>query len=359
MKYLFVVLGEGRGHLTQALSMYEMLTRNGDEVTEMLVGKSEKMSLPNFFTEKVQCPVTTFKSPTFIFSQKNKKSLLTKTILFNLKKTFDYIRSIRLIKRRIKANNVDLVINFYELLTGLTYAFNRMKTPYVCVAHQYLLLHPDFEFPKKKKMQLIGLLLFTRLTCFRASKLLALSFREMKNTGRIRVVPPLLRKEVLSKTPTNGNFILGYMLHAGFSEQVIDWHKHHKETSLYFFWDKKEVAKELQVDETLTFHQLDDEVFLNRMASCKAYASTGGFESICEAMYLKKPVMMIPAHIEQECNALDAMNAGAGIASDEFDLTKLLEFLPCYQPNTDFISWINQSNSLFLGELRFEKNVRA
>jgi uncharacterized protein (TIGR00661 family) len=331
--------------------MYEMLTRNGDEVTEMLVGKSERLSLPNFFTEKVRCPVTTFKSLSFIFSPKNKKSLLAKTIFYNLSKTFDYLRSIRLIKKRIKATNVDLVINFYELLTGLTYAFNRLKTPYVCIGHQYLLLHPDFVFPQKSKMQLAGLLFFTRLTCLRASKLLALSFREMRNTDKISVVPPLLRKEVLSKTSTEGNFILGYMLHAGFSEQVMDWHSQNKETSLYFFWDRKDVAKELQIDETLTFHQLDDEAFLNRMAGCRAYASTGGFESICEAMYLQKPVMMIPAHIEQECNALDAMNAGAGMASNEFDLSKLLEFLPSYQPNADFVHWVNQSNALFLAEL--------
>jgi uncharacterized protein (TIGR00661 family) len=351
MKYMFIVLGEGRGHLTQALSMYEMLTRNGDEVVEMLVGKSELLTLPNFFMDKVQCPVTTFKSLTFIYSPKNKKSLLSKTILYNLRKMPDYLRSIRFIKQRIKANNVDLVINFYESLTGITYAFNRLKTPYVCIGHQYLLLHPDFVFPKKSKMQLAGLLLFTRLTCLRASKLLALSFQDMRNTGKISVVPPLLRKEVLSKTPTKGSYILGYMLHAGFADQVMDWHNQNKDTSLYFFWDRKDIAKEMQVDETLTFHQLDDEAFLNRMAGCMAYASTGGFESICEAMYLQKPVMMIPAHIEQECNAFDAMNAGAGIVSDEFDLSKLLEFLPSYQPNTVFVHWANKSNSLFLGGL--------
>lgn len=60
------------------------------------------------------------------------------------------------------------------------------------------------------------------------------------------------------------------------------------------------------------------------MAGCKAYASTAGFESICEAMYLGKPVLMVPAHIEQDCNAYDAMKAGAGIISDSFDLQPLL-----------------------------------
>lgn len=70
------------------------------------------------------------------------------------------------------------------------------------------------------------------------------------------------------------------------------------------------------MDETLSFHQIDDVKFLNAMAGCRAYASTAGFESICEAMYLGKPVLMVPAHIEQDCNAYDAMKAGAGIISD-------------------------------------------
>lgn len=52
------------------------------------------------------------------------------------------------------------------------------------------------------------------------------------------------------------------------------------------------------------------------MSSCRAYATTAGFESVCEAMYLGKPLLMVPAHIEQDCNAYDAARGGAGIISD-------------------------------------------
>ena len=40
MKFLFIVQGEGRGHFTQAITLEEMLLRNGHEVVEVLVGKS-------------------------------------------------------------------------------------------------------------------------------------------------------------------------------------------------------------------------------------------------------------------------------------------------------------------------------
>ena len=37
MKVLFIVQGEGRGHLTQAIAMERLLRRNGHEVAEVLV----------------------------------------------------------------------------------------------------------------------------------------------------------------------------------------------------------------------------------------------------------------------------------------------------------------------------------
>jgi hypothetical protein len=62
--------------------------------------------------------------------------------------------------------------------------------------------------------------------------------------------------------------------------------------------------------------------------------------------------MMIPAHIEQECNAFDAAISGAGIAADEFNLSKLLEFMPSYLPNTTFPFWVNKGNFMFINSLK-------
>lgn len=42
------------------------------------------------------------------------------------------------INQRIRETGAEVVINFYELLTGLTYALFRPSVPYICVGHQYL-----------------------------------------------------------------------------------------------------------------------------------------------------------------------------------------------------------------------------
>jgi predicted glycosyltransferase len=71
---------------------------------------------------------------------------------------------------------------------------------------------------------------------------------------------------------------------------------------------------------------LHGEKFLAMMAGCRAVVCTAGFESVSEAAYLGKPVLMIPVqnHIEQFLNALDAVNAGLGLRDTDFHLSRLL-----------------------------------
>ena len=89
------------------------------------------------------------------------------------------------------------------------------------------------------------------------------------------------------------------------------------------------------------------------MAGARAYATTAGFESVCEAMYLGKPVLMVPTHIEQACNAFDAVHAGAGVIADRFDLDALLQLSQTHhQPDLAFSHWVKQADWLILRELR-------
>jgi len=86
---------------------------------------------------------------------------------------------------------------------------------------------------------------------------------------------------------------------------------------------------------------------------CRGYISTAGFESICEAMYLKKPVMMIPVEgqYEQACNAIDGEISGAGIKGASFDISKLMDYLPNHTQYNDFKHWVEKTESIFLEEL--------
>ncbi len=331
LRFMFIVQGEGRGHLTQAVSLADMLRRHGHEVVEVLVGKSHLREVPDFFKAKVGAPVRPYDAPSFIFKKDRKRLDKLKTVIYNgtPRKLRRYGKSIEMIHRRIKKNMPDIVVNFYEILPALTQLRFRMDIPFVNIGHQYLLRHPDYIHGKGDAQNLMVLRLHTLLTGIGASKMLALSFYPINACLRekIVVVPPLLRGEVLDLQPVQGDYILGYMLNQGFENEVRQWHHAHPEVKLHFFWDKRDAPAELKVDETFTLHKIDDEKFLHYMAGCRGYITTAGFESVCEALYLNKPVMLIPAHTEQEINAADAASLHGAIVGKSFNISKLLTYM--------------------------------
>ena len=97
MKVLFIVQGEGRGHLTQAITMEELLRRNGHEVVEVLVGKSNSRCLPGFFNRSIQAPVKRFLSPNFLPTPANKRASLARSVAYNLTRLPVYLKSMHYI----------------------------------------------------------------------------------------------------------------------------------------------------------------------------------------------------------------------------------------------------------------------
>lgn len=353
MRFLFVVQGEGRGHLTQALAMERLLQQAGHEVVEVLVGKSNSRQLPGFFNRQIKAPVSRFDSPNFQLSASTGRANLTKSITYNMLYLSTYWHSICFIRDKIERSGVDAVINFYEFLVGMTYRLCRMRVPQICIGHQYLFLHRDFRTPFHQQVDMQLLRLFTKITAWGAVRKLALSFHAMPSDyeERITVVPPLLRSEVLSQHATSGDYIHGYLLNPSFSRQVYAWHEKHPEVRLRFFWDKSNAPVLTRIDDSFTLYQIDDVAFLKQMRGCKAYATTAGFESICEAMYWGKPILMVPAHIEQECNAWDARRNGAGVISNDFNMDSLLSFAEDYRPNKAFQMWVQAAGSIILNEI--------
>jgi uncharacterized protein (TIGR00661 family) len=351
MKILFLVQGEGRGHLTQAISMSQILKRAGHEIAGVMVGNAVGRTIPVFFKEQINAPVYYFNAPNIVYNggeMNVKRTLLS--LVTNLSK---YIKSLRYLNRVIKEIQPDLIISFYETYSGLYNAVYGTKIPMICIAHQYLILHPDFTSPENRGISRLLINLNSRAASWKSSQKLALSFREIRSLPdqKLIVVPPLLRQEVLDLHPVTENFFLVYMTHHSLSKHIIAWHSLHPDVRLHCFWDKAEVPDEQQTDENLTFHKINSQKYLSMLASCRALVTTAGFESVCEAMYLGKPVMMVPVpnHFEQECNALDGVISGAGVMSKTFDLSVLLDYLPHHiDQSVKFRKWYRKGEAMFI-----------
>lgn len=336
MKFIFFVQGEGRGHMTQAISLVQVLNKLDHEVCCVAIGKSKQREIPEFVSRNLKVPIFTFESPNFFKDKKSKGIILSKTITSNFSKSKTFLKSLRLLDELTINFKPDIIINFYDILGGIYNYLYRPKVVYWTIGHQYLIEHPDFIFAPKSPLQKVLFKLNTHITALGADKLLALSFRPMATSQNenLIILPPLLRRELRNLAISDGDYYLTYMVNSGYSEDILHFAKNNPEFKIRAFWDKKGAPSVYQPLPNVTFYLLNDKLFLEQMANCKGLLSTAGFESICEAMYLGKPVLVMPVkgQYEQACNALDAVHSGAGISANHFDFLKFESFLQEKKP---------------------------
>jgi len=357
LRCLFVVQGEGRGHLTQAMALRRMLHGAGHRVEGAVVGKSRGQAVPAFFREAFDAPVTHVESPSFVSDGADRSVRPWATLLREAKRTPTFWKSLKGLEAALDRHEPDVVVNFFEPLVGLYAASHRVAPPIVAVGHQYMFFHPAYRFPDGHWIQRGAACAFARLTAVGAAQRLALSLYPASDRpeDNLTVLPPLLRTDLFRQPQGRSEpFFLVYILNSGYAEEVIRWHERHPEVALHCFWDRPDAAPVESYDQTLTFHQLDDEKFLSLMARCRGFVSTAGFESVAEAMYLQTPVQVVPVegHYEQLCNAVDAVRAGAGVRSVQFDIDRLQEARSQYpEGSRHFRRWVRRARCRFVREI--------
>jgi uncharacterized protein (TIGR00661 family) len=347
MRFLFIVQGEGRGHLTQALALAEIVREAGHQVCAALVGSADGQTVPGFFQEAFKSEIIPFASPALVYHPRTKVLSLPKTLSAVGKSFPRYCAGLRKVRRVVKEEAPDLIVNFYEVLGGLQSLFSSVPT--LCVAHQYLLQHSSFPHPAGHSLDKFLVYLNSCLTALGAVRKLALSFYPAEAQGRIRVMPPLLRREVQGLQGVEEDFFLAYVTQDFMAEALLAWQEQHPKVELHCFSARQQVG---EVQPNFHFHAIDAGRFLERMRRCKGLITTAGFESVAEAMLLGKPVLTVPLprHYEQVCNAIDAEKAGGGLYRTSFD-PDVLEDWKGSLCTAEFRTWVEQAGALFFQEV--------
>ena len=350
MKIMFAVQGDGRGHMTQAIAASHMLEAEGHEIVAVTVGTNPSRKIPEFFTQAFGDRVIPIESPGFSF-QAGKGVTTAGTLRQAITGVNGYRNSLRKIRTTIETKQPDLIINFLEPLIGVLNLLGRNSVPVIAVGHQFMLYHPAFVRCPKFALQQWTMRRYVGLTGARSTRF-ALSFypAEALPEKGLYVGPPLLRQELFElKTDTRGGFLLAYVLNQGYTEEILQWHKQNQGVELHCFCEKPKVEPVWRYDATLWFHKLDGKKFLQMMAESRGVATTAGFESLNEAAWLGKPLLVVPVanHVEQYLNALDAEKAGLAVAATHFDLTPLLKASEAPQLES-YRDWIRQARSALL-----------
>ncbi len=335
--------------MTQAIAAWEMLSRSGHELADVIAGHNATRELPDFFANAFPVPITTLPSPGFTFAG-HRGVHLGATAWDATRRAGEWRRSVRALRRRVEASRPDLIINFFEPLTGITQAIRPLPAPVLAVGHQFTLLGPRWVGLRDSPVGPWWLNGFVRLVGCRSWKL-ALSFRPPDFASRNGVVvsPPLLRDRVHGLRPASGDHVLVYLLNHGYADQLRTWLRRRPDILVHCFYDRPGAPPVEVAEPNLTFHRLDGTKFLRMMASCRAVMCTAGFESVCEAAFLGKPVLMTPVehHLEQQLNARDAEQSGVGRHVPGFDVAAL-DTLDQGRDPSWFRTWCQRAESVLM-----------
>jgi uncharacterized protein (TIGR00661 family) len=313
-------------------------------VAAVLVGSNQTRSLPTFFEKAFAVPIQSIASPGF--SLKGSRAIsIPGSVAHIVSHLPEFRRSLQTIGETMERVRPDLIVNFFEPLMGVYNLMRPHPVPVLAVGHQYMIEHP--RFVKDKPFQQFGMRQYVRIAGARSSRL-ALSFYPAAESPGFFVSPPILRRQLFELHPDpQGNHLQVYLLNHGYAPEIIRWHMKNRHVPIHCFYDKPGAPAEEQIDTTLTFHRIHGEKFLQMMASCRGVACTAGFESVSEAAYLGKPLLMVPVenHLEQYLNSLDAERTGIGRSDTAFHLSRLLE--PANEQATGrFRRWVDQAETI-------------
>lgn len=353
MKYLFFVQSEGRGHLTQALSLAEELRLGGHEIVGVIMNQNPVRKIPEFFISGIAAPIHYIKSPYFLINKDGTGINFRKSVIFNLLRLRAYIVSLKIVSKIYKQHKPDVVINFFEPVCGIYNLFFKNKIPCFSIGHQFFIEHQAFKKPKGHFKDFEYFSFYNHLTSYGSQALIGLSFTKEEDieSKNLFVCPPLIRQDIKKMTPSRDNYILSYMLNPGYCEEIKNWSKKNPEQKIEAFWDKKGEPETKSFGKNLNFHLISGQKFLTLLQNCSTYISTGGFDSIAEAAYLQKNILMVPVknQYEQLCNAHDALRANIAIFDNFFNIDAAIAHQKTRpeEPGRVFKNWVDcESNKI-------------
>jgi uncharacterized protein (TIGR00661 family) len=285
MKILYAIQGTGNGHLSRALEIIPILQQQG-EVGILISGNQSQVELPFEVNYR-------FHGLSFVASKSGGISFF---------KTLMNIKLFRLINeiRKLKVERYNLVISDFEPISAWACAIRNVKC--VQLSHQAAVMLK--ESPKPDIKYRFGNYVLNHY----CPSTVKYGFHFEKYAEAI--FSPVIRKQVRELEASDQGHYVVYLP------------AYHDEVLYQFLWNfsarwvvfSKYTTTKYTKD-NVTFLPVDNEVFLNELASCKGVLTGAGFELPSEAMFLNKKLMVIPMEnqFEQQCNAESLKRMGVTV----------------------------------------------
>lgn len=316
MRILYGVCGEGFGHSAIASEVIPFLKSKGHKVKVVTYGKG-LIFLKGFDIIKVEG---------FIIKYEGGGVHHLKTAYANAK---DFPKNfLNLGKIRDEINNFDPEICISDNEPIVTQTAYLKKIPLVSFSALNSFVFNDIRKPVSKSASSALAKAIILAVMPKADVRIAVSLTDKTYTKKgVIFTSPVLREDIRKLKPKKENFVLVYL--AKSHDYLLDIFSRLPENFVIYGSNSFERKK------NIVFRK-NPQKFARDFGKCKAVVSNSGFSVVSEAIYLRKPIFMIPVRgqYEQYYNASLGKRKGIGEFSErptERELRKFLSNLKKYE----------------------------
>jgi uncharacterized protein (TIGR00661 family) len=304
MRILYGVHGYGRGHATRSAAVLPHLARH-HQILVLAGGDAYPSLWPEFNVVRI---------PTLGFAygrrggQRSNFQTLRRNLpgILDLKlrgPTFDMVRGV------VEEFAPDIVISDAEAWTHHVARF--LGIPRISFDHIGLLVHCRPEIEWGDRLEATFDAACYRVLVGRPERVLISSFYPVRpRSPRVRVVGTLPRPGLRKLLPTVGDHVVAYFNRGDDQLGTSLLNELHRVGCTIRIYGSRRRGRE----GSLEFLPPSNLPFLEDLASCRAVLSTAGNQLVGEALYLGKPMLVVPERcVEQRLNAAAVERLGIGV----------------------------------------------
>jgi uncharacterized protein (TIGR00661 family) len=309
MKILYGVVGEGMGHAIRSRVVMEHLLAQGHEIQIMASGRAVDFLAARF------SGVRRIRGLHIVYEENRVRR--GATLWSNvLQSTAGIPRNIVAYFEVIEEFDPEAVITDFE---SWAWVYGKLHhLPILSIDNQQILSRcrhpPEVVRGHETDFQITRVFIRSKLAGCDHYLITTFFFPEVTRP-RTTLVPPILRPEILAAAPRRGDHLLVYQTAEGHHGLARTLAGTGFECRIY---GMRRNLREEAVEGNLRYRPFSETAFVEDLATARAVIAGGGFTTLGEAVYLRKPVLSVPVQgqFEQVLNARWLERLGYGRAAE-------------------------------------------
>jgi uncharacterized protein (TIGR00661 family) len=301
VRIVYGVQSTGKGHLSRLLGLLPLFQRDGHELLVLVTGR---WNPPAYFLDALAG--TRFRRFPGLPMVADGVGGISKrgTVKAFATRLPGLFNSFRKAHRWISAFDPDLIVSDFDPVTGSPFVAPGVFK--VGIGNYFTPARPGIEHPPGLRRDRFNVRVVEKLVSSGLDARVGCHFYPLDD----ECLPPILRPETLTMKPEDADHIVVYHAFPGLIPPVLTYAEQHPGTPIILYGYE---TRPRGLPDNVRL-QMDADRFLGDLASCKAFVGTAGFQSVAEAFYFGKKIVVQPieGHYEQKWNAMQLELHGMG-----------------------------------------------